>query len=395
MVFLYIPILFALGLFFINTFKSQLSKRNLGILTQLWIFHLLSGVGYYFFTRNGGGDAWRYWEAAKLMTGSDFWSSLIEGHGTYFMCAINYIPSNVMGMGFLSNTILFSLFGFMGMVFFYVVAVQTVPLNNKYGGLILFPTLFFLPNLHFWSSGIGKDSILFFCIGMFVYNLLHISKRIPMLAFSLVLAYFIRPHIVLFLLLAFGFAYLIDRKVQLFKRVLLFLLLLSISVAILPSVVEFAKIDKTSIESMEEFSANKAEMLSRGETDSRINTSTTTFPLKVFAFLYRPFFFDINGIPALICSLENLLLLLLSLSVLFNKPLTAFRRAPYIIKGLVIFLIIGTIAFSMTLGNIGIMLRMRNMFLPGLLIFVFWSFSYKQKLKKNNWLRYYPSSNLP
>ena len=59
-----------------------------------------------------------------------------------------------------------------------------------------------------------------------------------------------------------------------------------------------------------------------------------------------------------------------------------FKAAPFVIKGLVIFLIIGTLAFSQSLGNLGIMIRMRNMFLPGLLIFILWSFSYQQRNNK-------------
>jgi hypothetical protein len=90
----------------------------------------------------------------------------------------------------------------------------------------------------------------------------------------------------------------------------------------------------------------------------------------VLTFLYRPFFFDINGIPALIASFENLLLLLLSVKVLRNSPFKSFRKSPFIIQGLIYFLIIGTLAFSQSLGNLGIMLRMRNMFLPGLIIFI-------------------------
>lgn len=62
-----------------------------------------------------------------------------------------------------------------------------------------------------------------------------------------------------------------------------------------------------------------------------------------------------------------------------TKPVEAFRKAPFVIKGLVFFLIIGTLAFSQSLGNVGIMIRMRNMFLPGLLIYILWCFSYEQQ----------------
>jgi len=98
--------------------------------------------------------------------------------------------------------------------------------------------------------------------------------------------------------------------------------------------------------------------------------------------LFRPLFFDVNGIPALVSSFENLILLMLSYIVVFkNNFRLTFKNAPFVIKGMIFFLIVGTLAFSQSLGNLGIMIRMRNMFLPGLLIFILYSFSFQQELK--------------
>jgi hypothetical protein len=49
-------------------------------------------------------------------------------------------------------------------------------------------------------------------------------------------------------------------------------------------------------------------------------------------------------------------------------------------------MLIGSIAFSLALGNVGIMIRMRNMFLPGFIIFILWTLSYahERKLKSQN-----------
>jgi hypothetical protein len=74
-------------------------------------------------------------------------------------------------------------------------------------------------------------------------------------------------------------------------------------------------------------------------------------------------------------------LLVLTISFFGSKPLTSFKRAPFVIQGMVYFLLIGTLTFSQSLGNLGIMIRMRNMFLPGLIIFLFWHFSFKNKEK--------------
>jgi hypothetical protein len=97
--------------------------------------------------------------------------------------------------------------------------------------------------------------------------------------------------------------------------------------------------------------------------------------------LFRPFLFDIKSFPSLLAAIENSILLFLTIKYFLNKPLQSLRNAPFLIQGMMYFLIIGTLTFSQSLGNLGIMIRMRNMFLPGLIIFFLWHFSYIQNEK--------------
>jgi len=373
------------GFGFINLFQTQLAIPELLDLKRLWVFHIVMGIGYYFLTRNGGGDAWGYWRRAKIMDSEDFWYNLLEVKGTGFLNAFNYFPSKILDLGFLTNTLFYSFIGFMGFVFFYITALKTIPFNSKFKGYFLFPLLFFMPNLHFWSSGIGKDTLLFFCIGAFAYSLLNVFKRLPLLIFSLLLSYLVRPHITLFLLIGFSLAYLFGGKVSAGKRIFFSFLLIGVGIVILPTVMEFAKIEETTIDSFSQFSQDRVSDLSRSHTGSSVDISSYPFPIKVFTFLFRPFFFDITGIPALVASFENLFLLILCYNVFFKfKFIKTFNQAPFIIKGMFFFLVIGTLAFSQSLGNLGIMIRMRNMFLPGLLIFILWSYSYQQEMKNKS-----------
>ena len=189
----------------------------------------------------------------------------------------------------------------------------------------------------------------------------------------------IRPHMVLFLMVSFGLAYILGGKISVFQRTLFSVVLLGISIAILPSVLEYAKIEEASVESFDKFADAKSSVLSRASTGSAIDISSYPFPLKVLTFLFRPFFFDVRNLNGLIASLENLVLVIIFFKAIRTQPIAAFRKAPFVIKGLVFFLIIGTLAFSQSLGNVGIMIRMRNMFLPGLIIYLLWCFSYEQE----------------
>ncbi len=377
---IYIPLIIVLGLGFINLFSSQLTDRDQQVLRKLFFFHLLMGTYYCFFIQ---GDAIGYWRVPKAYTMETFKDGLFNGEGTMFMYAFNYLFSNLLNMSYFSNTLLFSLFGFMGLTFFYIVALQTVPYNKIISGYVLFPLIFFLPNLHFWSSGVGKDTTLFLCIGMFTYGLMKPFQRIPLLVLAGLLSMAIRPHITLFLMVGFGLAYVFGGKVSPAQRFIFSAAMIAIGLAILPSVMEFAKIEEASAEGFDKFATGKAAVLSRSSAGSAIDISSYPFPLKVLTFWFRPALFDVKNINGLIAALENLLLLIVFIKAMRTSPIRAFKAAPFVIKGLVIFLVVGTLAFSQSLGNMGIMIRMRNMFLPGMIIYLMWIFSYEQQLLRN------------
>ena len=377
---MYIPLIIVLGLSFINLFSSQLTDRDQQVLRKLFFFHLLMGTYYCFFIL---GDAVGYWRVPKAYTMETFKEGLFNGEGTMFMYAFNYLFSNLLNMSYLSNTLLFSLFGFMGLTFFYLVAVQTVPYNKIISGYVFFPLIFFLPNLHFWSSGVGKDTTLFLCIGMFTYGLMKPFQRIPLLVLAGLLSMAIRPHITLFLMVGFGLAYVFGGKVSPAQRIIFSAAMIAVGLAILPSVMEFAKIEEASAEGFDKFATGKAAVLSRSSAGSAIDISSYPFPLKVLTFWFRPALFDIKNINGLIAALENLLLLIVFIKAMRTSPIRAFKAAPFVIKGLVIFLVVGTLAFSQSMGNMGIMIRMRNMFLPGMIIYLMWIFSYEQQLLRN------------
>lgn len=380
---LYIPLFVFLAIQFPKLLVEKNEQAYLPILKNLALYHFLLGIAYFFTTNNGGGDAWGYWRAPKTMSFEKFLEGIRGGEGTEFMMALNYIPTNILGMSFLANTFFFSMLGSFGISYFFLIAARTVPYNKIISGYVLFPLIFFLPNLHFWSSGVGKDTTLFLCIGMFTYGIMKPFQRIPLLVIAVLLSMAIRPHITLFLMVGFGLAYVLGGKVSPAQRFIFSAAMIAIGLAILPSVMEFAKIEEASAEGFDKFATGKAAVLSRSSTGSAIDISSYPFPLKVLTFWFRPALFDVRNLNGLIAALENLLLLLVFIKAMRTSPIRAFKAAPFVIKGLVIFLVVGTLAFSQSLGNMGIMIRMRNMFLPGMIIYLMWIFSYEQQLLRN------------
>lgn len=372
--FIYSLLAFVLALLLPSFFLKDNEKQYQKPMQWLITYHFVFGVGYYLFTRGGGVDAYTYWEVAKKMSFSDFIFFITQSDGTRFMNAFNYIFANWLDMGFFANTMLFSFFGSLGLVFFFLLAVRLIPYSYKIKGFALFPVIFFLPNLHFWSAGVGKDTILFMCIGMFAYAIHSPAKRIPLLIISLFLSFAIRPHITLFMLVAFGLAYFLGGKLSLFRRIAFSIILIGASIAILPKVLDFINVETLTAEAIEARSATQVKNLTTG-SGSAVDVSAYPFPLQVLTFMYRPLFFDAHTASALMSSFDNLLLLILTFLAFRHKLWKTFMRAPFIIKGFLILALIGTVAFAPTLGNLGIMVRQKNMFTPGLLIYFLWAFS--------------------
>jgi hypothetical protein len=380
-------IIFLVG-FNAKYFFSDFTNFDKNWLTRLFFFHFFIAIVFHFYIQANSGDAIKYWMLPKNGSFDDVWFLVVNRRASSFIYFFNFLPSNILQLTMFTGNMMYALLGYIGFIYLYRLFKE---IFKNYSGLFLikiyrvpiFPLLLFLPNLHFWSSGIGKDSILFFCIIVFIYSLFNVRKRFGPLLLSLILSLLVRPHITLILLITFSIGYLIDGELKLYQKIVVVLLLTIGFVSMFGYVVQFIQIESLEISSVQEFVRTSASNLSKERTGSGVDISRYPFPYKVFTFLYRPLFFDINGVFAILSSFENLILLLFSWTTLINKPFQAFKKGNFILKGMVIFFLTGTISFSLVLGNLGIMLRQKNMFIPSLLIFGTWVLYYNQANKQN------------
>ena len=374
-----IVIIVFIGFFNIKSIKliSQKEKKYLNI---LWVYHILFGIIYFLYVKENGGDALSYWYSVKSLDNS-LVSYLLMGPGTNFVHVINYVPSRLLELSFFTGSLIYSYIGFIGFLFYYRLFVNQIKFNVSFAGFNLFPLIFFLPNLHFWSSGIGKDTLIFFCIGMFFYSIQAPYKSFVKIVFALILSYFLRPHITVFLIASIGLGYAFSGKLKLYQNVFLVIFILGIFFLLFDNIMAYLNLESFDSETINQFSETRSSNLSRSHTGSAVDISNYSYPLKLFTFLYRPLFLDVNGALAVVASFENLLLLLFSVKFILLNPIILFRNSNYIFKGMFLFLLFGVITFPQILGNLGIMLRQKNMFTPSLLFLCLWAFSYSHEQK--------------
>ncbi len=360
-------------------YNKKSSYPNNYFVYLLWIFHIVMGVAYYQFSLTNPADAIGYWFKPKNYSMEDILFFFKRGSGTSFMYVVNYFPSKILGLSYLAGTFIYTLFGFIGLLLFVRVADKYVPYNTSLWGVKLFPLLFFLPNLHFWSVAVGKDTISFFCIALFVFSMQNIKKNWYFLLFAIPFLYMTRPHVAFILLISYGVIYLFSGKIKTSYKVLISAVLISGVIYILPDVMEYVKLKDITLEDFEERTEQQAGFLREG--GSAIDLSNSSIPVKLFSFLYRPNITDINSALSLVAAVENILLLILTFLAFRRRRIKTFKAAPIPIQALFIFLLLGIVVFSQSLGNLGIMLRMRNMLLPGMLIYFLWALSFQSEEK--------------
>ena len=348
----------------------------------MWVTHLLLSIVFYIYTRSNPADTNGYWKIAKASSYTDLLLYIERGFGTNMMYVINYLPANILDLSIFTGILIYSFIGFLGVYFIYTACIELVPYNSKFLRITLFPTLLFLPSIHFWSAGPGKDALMFFSISLFFYAMLKIRNCYFLVVLSLFISLLVRPHVLILLLAAFGTTYLMSLDIKASRRIIMFFAIGSLGVFLLPTVLTYVNLESLSIDSTIDRLDTQAQNLSGSGIGSSFDIQSYPWYLKIFTFLYRPLYFDYNGLFTLVTSTENILLLIISIKALMFRPISTFRKAPVIIKASLLFLLLGTLIFSFTLSNFGIILRMKNMFLPGMIMYLLWALSYKHQVRQ-------------
>lgn len=355
----FIPLIFLAGHVIVNrvvrTYQVEEHRRYL---IRLFYYHIFFSLLFGWYVVNYGGDAVGYWRNPFRGIA---WLDL-HHTGTPYIRFLVYPFSTIFGLSYWTGTLLFSLFGFGGFVFIYLTIIRFVNVNPTMFGVKLFPWILFLPNMHFWSAGIGKDSVMFFALTLFIFSMTDPARKFPGLMLSFYLTYYIRPHIALLMLVGMAFSLLVSTKgVSFFWRIIFLAGSVYTFVLIAPAVFEFIGLEEESINEIGDLSTRRSTNLVWHTVGSAIDISGYSVALKIFTFLFRPMFVDAGNVFGIIVSIENLFYLALSISILRLRNLVEILRMPMHLKA-GLFVMTSTAFFmSSSLGNLGIIIRQKNM----------------------------------
>ena len=322
----------------------------------LWIVYLL----YSYSNNSDSGEYYRY--TAEF----ESWSELF-GTGTTFIRFITYPFSNLLNLSYNSVMLIFSFMGFQGIVFLYLAARENIgQLPIRFAGLSILEILFLLPNTHFWSSSIGKGSVIILGIGLAVYGISRFNRRFYTILAGALLIFVIRPHVLLALLIGLALGVLLTNKgIKWFFRIPIILAAVALIILVSDEVVEFTGIETINVFESSSIDRRASEL---GKGGSGIDITSYSQPMKFFTFMYRPLFVDAPGMLGILTSFENLFILLLTLRMLtIIGPV--WNKASGFHKTTIFFLIMGAFALAQISGNLGIAMRQKAQLMPLFYIF--------------------------
>jgi hypothetical protein len=355
-------IFFLLGLFI----ALKLTDNSVDFKLKLYLFHTLFSVFYCFYTVYGGKSA----DALTYYANNNFALAI----GTASIFSLTFLLKTSFSASYLDLFLLYQIAGFVGILLLYDLVREIIESISFSESKIRY-FIFFLPGLHFWTSSIGKDSIIFLGIVVCIWSLYSFNQRMFHFLWGFAIVFIIRPHvggiIVLALLLSIAF----DSKSSAFRKFLGLATVSILLIVLLPYVSDFTGLD--AVEEVDEYIAKRQGYNTGG--GGGVDISELPFLLQFATYLYRPLFFDAKDIMGLIVSFENLLLVSQSLKVVRGNWLRIVSKVdiPRIFLNFNFFyFLMATSIFAMTTSNSGIAIRQKTMVLPSLIVMIFVTYAY-------------------
>jgi hypothetical protein len=412
-----LPVYLGLMLFIAAMYRGKLKDKQDKKYFMLGLYaKLAGGIAFalvYAYSYKGG-DTINYWHSAtcmihlagdnfhafwKLMCGNMEWKYLSEftqetgyplyRHDPHAFAAVRFLTPFVFlgAKKLLISTLVLNFFLYFIVFRFYRFLKSLYPQQQT----ILAISLLFIPSVIFWGSGLLKDSLTFcftlLCI-VSMYNMIlrphKWMKYFIYLVFSAYIILSIKPYIFFALMAAILIWTIIHYTRSIKGKLLRFVLMPILSLLVLGGgIFAFSQLSKSvggyysDLDTMAEQAVVIQDDLTRdyyggntfdiGDFEPTVAGMLSKFPQAVVAGLYRPFLWDSASFFMLISGLENLVLLLLSLYVVFMVgPKHFFRKTgndPFLVFCFV-FAIILSFFIGLTTANFGSLVRYRIPMLP-------------------------------
>ncbi|MGD0710768.1 MAG: hypothetical protein ABR968_06260 [Bacteroidales bacterium] len=355
-------LVFIVILWKIPFFRAEgLSRKTTSI---IFIIKILAGIAMsliyiYYYTDRRTADIFKYFDDSKVMYDAlykkplDFFSMMtgIGNNSAYFDAHYYKVMNNwyrvyesniyneshtiirfnalirIFSFGYYNvHTVFICFLSLTGLVALYKIAISFI--LNKSKELIF--GIFLLPSVIFWGSGVMKEGLLFFGLGMLVYHFIKLLEKFNLksllwIMFSVALIYFTKFY-VLAIIIPVMIAYLwvnkTNNKYILLKYITVFVLYIIAGLLIKRISPAFDAIDIL-VTKQRDFiglarSLNSGSLINIPVLTPDIWSFIKHAPQAFFITMFRPFIMESNSILTLMAALENfIILIVLALAIIF------------------------------------------------------------------------------
>ena len=354
---LIILLILLVNAFFVKVLSSNFKVKSEGYLWLLFTVHFILTIAYILYSSSSRSDSFNYYNKTLY---TDDWFSFFKS-GTKFIGFLAWPFTQTLGLGYYSVMLIFSYIGYFASVFFYLVAVENIELKPAWASYTPLELVFLLPNLHFWTSSLGKGSVITFAIGLFAFGLSRINRRILPTIIGAILIYMVRPHILLAIILASVIGLIVTSGgLKPFFKWSIIIVSVFLFINLSGSVLKFTDTDTLDITSSTTLSHRTSEL---SKASSGIEIGNYNLVYKIFTFWFRPLFFDGLGVLGFLASFENLFCLIMAIQIIkwLFKSWSGWNG--YFKISLFAFLL-GSVILAQITGNLGIALRQKAQLMP-------------------------------
>jgi hypothetical protein len=360
--------------------KYRSNRTEINIFFLALLFRMLCTFYYYVFAQSNPADALGYFLYAQQMGFPNAISQFFRtGVGFIDSIAALFFPL----VSFFDNQYLmlfapFSILGFAGSLLFYRTLQVVAPIRKK---IELYAVCFFLPNMVFWTSNLGKDSVMYFGIVLIMFGFLaKLKSPRNMIAICIggFLVYSVRPHMFMFMTAGFLMGLIFERRKLSFRTIAVFVLVFAALLFTQEKILDYTGVH---VESEEEKPASISSYYEAGV--SRIEASSQTmniggaamgdtprkfsilyFPYYLVTFLASPFLWQARKPIQFFSALETIIYQIMLVYLCIRWKDVAKIRFIRFKYSWLMYLILSSIIEGAAQTNFGLIVRQRCMVLP-------------------------------
>lgn len=340
--------------------RHHLSPFYQYVLWALWVYHIAFSVLFYTYIQKHGGDSAAYWTlTADVSQEADSWMGH-WGYRTFFIQWLNYIPSEVLGLGFLTGNLLYANLSFFGFRELLVMLSKQVPFNEQTWWGRSWVILLFLPGLHFWTSGVGKEGLLWLGTIWTLRGIVNFPSKGYMIFIGAILSFLVRPINGAILLSIVCLFILVQQQIAFRMKLAVLTILLVMLGLFVIKIHQYTGIDKFTWAAVVEFSDSQLLFLTGYNAGSELPMKEYAWSERIFTVMLRPLWFETRNLWVWAAATENIFSLFIMVGGLIGY-LTSRKwcLSPVLSFGLAY--AIGLMGvYALTLNNLGIMVRMKS-----------------------------------